>query len=143
MDNEDTQRTPAKREPVDRPSGTNDAFLRALLQLQATGDAIGAAIRDHDLPTVRRAAVEAFSFLLSALSVFHRMETKDRPRTDLPRIGTAWYALRTHHRAIADLFARAKAQLADVALHQLLEQLEGSLALALKGISDEQPSRGD
>jgi hypothetical protein len=143
VDNEETQRTPATVELGDRSSGNSDSFVRALLKLQATAEALGAAIRDGDPPAARHAANDAFSFLLAALSVFHRMETRERARPDLPRIGTAWYALRTNHRAIVDLFTRAKANLPDLALHQLLEQLEGCLVLALKGIGEQMPPHSE
>lgn len=115
------------------------AFLRALLKVQASTDALGAAIRELDRGAVIAAADDAFSFLLAAIAVFRRLETAER---DGVRIGIAWYALRTNHGAITDLFERAKAQLADPDLHRALEQLRISLALAIQGLGEQSSPPG-
>jgi hypothetical protein len=136
VDNEDTQRTRVKLDPEEPRLGPNDSFLRALVKIDAATDALGAGIRDRDQLAVEAAAGEAFTFLAAAIAVFRRLETAER---DPQRIGIAWCGLRAHHRAVMDLFERAKAQLADPAVDLLLEQLRISLTLAIQGLGERAP----
>ena len=137
MDNEDTQRTRVKLDSAEPRLGPNDSFLRALIKIDAATDALGTAIRDRDQLAVEAAAGDAFTFLAAAIAVFRRLEMA--AERDPQRIGIAWCGLRTHHRAVTDLFERAKVQLADPALDLLLEQLRISITLAIQGLG-ERPS---
>lgn len=132
MDNEDTRRMRTNPEPSEPMLPANDAFLRALLKLQATLDALGAALGAEDPGAFEAAASDAFAFLLAAISLFRRLETSDHP--DPRRIGTAWYAVRTHHRALLDLFERARARLASPELQLRIDQHRISLTLAIQGL---------
>jgi hypothetical protein len=107
--------------------------LRVFLRLDDTTDTLGAAIRNGDLVAVKASSDDAFALLADAIVVFHRLETEER---DPERIGIAWSGVRTHYRAVTDLFERAKRQLADPDLYLQLEQLRISLALALQGLGE-------
>lgn len=132
MDNEETRRTRTTAEAAEPILSPNDAFLRELLKLEAAIDALGAGIVDGDQRAAHAAIDDATSFMLEAISLFRRLETDEH--ADPRRIGTAWYAVRTHHRALLDRFQIAMARFASVELHLLVEQHRVSLTLAIDGL---------
>ena len=131
MDNEETQRMRTRSEVVPTLP-PNDAFLRELLKLEAAFDALGAGIVDGDPQATRAAIRDGASFMLEAISLFRRLEADEH--ADPRRIGTAWYAVRTHHRALLDRFKVAMARFASVELHLQIEQPRVSLTLAIAGL---------
>ena len=130
MDHEETRRTrTTAAEPTLPP---NDAFLRELLRLEAAIDVLGARIVDGDRQAAQAAIDDGASFMLEAISLFRRLETDEH--ADPRRIGTAWYAVRTHHRALLDRFQLATARFAYVDLHLQVERYRVSLTLAFDGL---------
>jgi hypothetical protein len=140
VDNEETRRTRTMAEAAEPILPPNDAFLRELLKLEAAIDALGAGIVDEDRQAVQAAIDDGASFLLEAISLFRRLETDEH--ADPRRIGTAWYAVRTHHRALLDRFQIAMERLASVELHLLVEQHRVSLTLAIDGLGPRAPAPG-
>ena len=140
VDNEDTRRIRTKVELGEPQLPPSDAFMRALLKLQAVLDALGAAISAVDPDAFEASAADAFSFLLAATAIFRRLETAEPP--DPQRIGIAWYALRTHHRAVLDLFERAKTWFPSPELQLRIEQHRISLTLAMHGLGPRETRSG-
>lgn len=134
MDNEDTKVTRVARGTIDPGHGPTDPFVRAILEHEKATDSLGLAIRSRDPELVAAAADAAFSFFLTALALFHRLEIGEHSCNDRLRIGTAWYTVSTHHRAFADLLSRAQSELASPELHRQLEQHRISLGLAMDGL---------
>lgn len=137
MDNEETRRTRTTAETGDPILAPNDAFLRELLRLEAAVDALGAGIVDGDPRAAQAAIDDGASFMLEAISLFRRLATDEH--ADPRRIGTAWYAVRTHHRALLDRFQVAMARFASVELHLQIEQHRASLTLAIDGLGTRAP----
>lgn len=138
MDNKETRRTRTTAEAAEPILAPNDAFLRELLKLEAAVDALGAGIVDGDRRAAQAAIDDGTSFMLEAISLFRRLETDEH--ADPRRIGTAWYAVRTHHRALLDRFQIATARFASVELHLLVEQHRVSLMLAIDGLGPRAPA---
>lgn len=132
MDNEETRRTRTTAEVAQPTLSPNDAFLAELLKLEAAIDALGAGIVDGDPQATQAAINDGALFMLEAISLFRRLEIGEHP--DPRRIGTAWYAVRTHHRALLDRFQVAAARFPSIDLHLQIEQHRVSLTLAIDGL---------
>ena len=132
MDTDETRRTRATGEVAEPVLPPKDAFLRELLKLQAAIDALGAGIVDGDRQAVQSAIDDGASFMLQAISLFRRLETEEY--ADPRRIGTAWFAVRTHHRALLDRFQVPMARFASVELHLQINQYRVSLTIAIHGL---------
>jgi hypothetical protein len=134
VDSEDTQPDPCNGEREAPRLARDDSFVRALVKLQAATDALGAAIVASDAAAAAAAASDACSFLLTAIAVFRGLAASEEAQRETSRIDVARYGLRTNHRALEDLFARAQAQLPSDDLRRMLDELRIALTLALGGI---------